>query len=350
MRKLMKNKLAVAGLIFTMVCGCVTGCGSAKYSESANTMDLAASDYSGASDYVAEESQAEDGDYGLSKDVASTANGAGTSESKRPSTDKKKIIKRYNFSYETEQFDEAYSFLRQQTEAHDGYVDSSEVNGTDSRTLYITIRVPADQCDKFVEQIGSLGTLTRQSESAEDVTLKYADTESRIESLKTEQKRLLDLLDKADSLETIITLEDRLTEVRYELESYESQRRLYDDLIDYSTVEITLYEVSYTVAVDDSTVFTRIKTGLEKSFRNVKNGLVNFIVWFIVSMPYLIVWGIIIYLIVWIVKSIIKFNKKRKAKREAKKLAKAQKSQETKVAAMDASEQNDQQDTQKKES
>ncbi len=94
--------------------------------------------------------------------------------------------------------------------------------GTSGRTLYLTARIPAELSDQFVGQLGSLGTMVSQSESAEDITLRYTDTESRIASLKTEQERLLALLDKADSLDSIITLESRLTEVRYELENYQS--------------------------------------------------------------------------------------------------------------------------------
>ncbi len=66
--------------------------------------------------------------------------------------------------------------------------------------------------------------MTSQSESAEDVTLQYTDTESRIASLKNEQERLNALLEKADTLENIFKLEERLTEVRYELENYQSPK------------------------------------------------------------------------------------------------------------------------------
>jgi large-conductance mechanosensitive channel len=167
--------------------------------------------------------------------------------------------------------------------------------------------------------------MVSQSESAEDITLQYTDTESRIASLKTEQERLLALLDKADTLENIITLEDRLTEVRYELENYESQRKVYDDLVTYSTVTITLEEVTYTVEVDDSTIFSRIKTGLEKSFRDIRNDLANFLVGFIVALPYLVIWAIIIFVIVWIIKKIIK---RRKAKKAAKQEVQTQKGED----------------------
>lgn len=251
--------------------------------------------------------------------------GTGDELSKKTAAANKKIIKTYNFSYDTEKFDEAYRYLREQVAAYDGYISSSDMYGTDLRNLRLTARIPVDKCDGFVNQLGSLGTVVSQSESAEDVTLQYNDTESRITSLKTEQQRINELLKEADSLETIITLEDRLTDIRYELENYQSQKNLYDDLITYCTVNISLSEVSYEVPVDDSTVLSRMKTGLVTSLRDIGYDFTNFIVWLVVSSPYLVIWALVIFVIYRIIRKIAKKNKaKRLAKQEAKQAAKAQ--------------------------
>ena len=344
-----KNIWAVF-LVAALLCGSVTGCGNAtsdKQTATGYESKFYGDDTQGVyddavaetEDYAIEEKSASgDSEYGLAKSVSANdseefADSAEEVESvygnsteaeieKEVQTpdkkDSQKIIKRYNYSYETEKFDEAHAYLKQQIEAYNGYVSSSEVYGSDKRTLYLTARIPAEVSDQFVGQLGDLGTIVSQSESAEDITLQYADTESRIASLKTEQERLLALLDKADSLDNIIALENRLTEVRYELENYESQRKLYDDLVSYSTVNITLEEVTYTVPVDDSTFFSRIKTGLEKSFRDIRNGLVNFVVWFIVALPYFVIWGLVIFLIVWVTKKLIRRHKRKKLAKQEK--------------------------------
>lgn len=240
---------------------------------------------------------------------------AGNGENTAAYNDNQKIIKNYYYDYETERFDDAYAYLKSQIDKCQGYVSSSDISGSNYRTLRMTARIPADACDDFISSIGNLGTVVSQSESAEDVTLQYADTESRIASLKTEQERLNELLEKADNLENIIALEDRLTEVRYELENYQSQKKLYDSLIAYSTVSITLEEVNYTVAIDDSTFLSRITTGLENSFRDIKNGFINFLVIFIVALPYLAVWGVVLGIIIWMIRRIIKRRKRKKQER-----------------------------------
>ncbi|MDD6070808.1 MAG: DUF4349 domain-containing protein [Clostridiales bacterium] len=349
----LRNKILMALLAASLVGGSVTGCGSTKsdkadvtnYGENQYAVsyedEAAGQESAEVADYELEQDNASaDGDYGFEKSVENydeakvsddTKASTNTSEKRNADSkeqnsvsdgikkDNKKIIKRYNYTYETEEFDKAYAYLKQQIEAFDGYVSSSEITGSQKRSLYLTARIPADNSDSFVGQLGSLGTMMSQSESAEDITLQYADTESRIASLKTEQERLLALLKKADSLESIITLEDRLTEVRYELENYESQRKVYDDLVTYSTITITLEEVTYTVPVDDSTFFTRVKTGLEKSLRDVRMGLIDFLVGLIVALPYLVVWGISIFLIVWIIKKLVKrYKRKKQAKQNEK--------------------------------
>ena len=275
----------------------------------------------GAEVQSAQEDMADAGDNGVS---ATGTSAQTTSESRNvPVSDSKKIIKRYNYSYETEQFDKAYAYLKQQIDSFGGYVESSNINGTQYRSLNLVARIPADSSEEFTGQLGSLGTLLSQSESAEDITLQYADTESRIKSLRTEQERLNALLEKADNLDSIITLENRLTEVRYELENYQSQKNLYDDRVSYSTVNIYLEEVVYTVEVDQDSVFSRIRAGLQSTFRDLKMDAADFVVWFVVNLPYILIWIIIICIIVKVIKRIIR---KRKKKKEARRKERNQES------------------------
>lgn len=155
--------------------------------------------------------------------------------------------------------------------------------------------------------------MTSQSESAEDVTLQYTDTESRIASLKIEQERLNALLEKADTLENIFKLEERLTEVRYELKNYQSPKNRYDDLIFYSTANINLEEVEYTVEIDDKSVFSKISTGFRSSFREVKNDAEEFLVWLLVMIPYLVEWAVILLILGSIICFIVRCRRKREA-------------------------------------
>ena len=234
-------------------------------------------------------------------------------------TDGQKIIKTYDFSYDTEKFDDSYEFLRNSVAEYNGYIASSDMYGSGQRRLYLTAKIPAERSEEFVNQLGSLGTIVSRSESAEDITMQYTDTESHITALKTEQTRINELVKEAKDIDTIIQLEDRLTDIRYELEDYQSQKNMYDNLITYCTVNVQLSEVTYTVQKDDSSVFARIKTGLAASFRDVGYTLTNFFVWFVSALPYFVVWGLILYAVYRLIRwRVRKIKQKRQAKKEAK--------------------------------
>ncbi len=322
-----KKRVTAAGLVLLLLCSMMMGCGAGDKLENTDSYygDTAANALEESYDDAGFVSEGQTVNEEEEMKTQNTESGSGeqtqnivVGQTKNVS---QKIIKRYNYSYETEHFDAAFSYLKERVERYGGYISNSRVAGdnydTGYRTLSMTARIPAEQSDEFVSGLGELGTVVTQSQSAEDVTLQYSDTESRIETLETEQERLLSLLEKADSLETIITLEDRLTEVRYELESYQSRKKMYDSLIHYSTIDITLSEVKYTVEVDESTFFSRIATGLERSLRDVISGLVGFVEFIIIHLPYCLVWGIIIFAIVKMIRRLVRRTREKKEKKRA---------------------------------
>ncbi len=172
------------------------------------------------------------------------------------------------------------------------------------------MRIPSAHLDPFLSQINEQSNVTNRSESIEDVTLQYSDIESRNKTLAVEQERLWALLEKADTLEAVIALEERLSEIRYELESFESQLRLYDNQVDYSTVYLNIDEVRVFTPTTPDSVTTRIQKGFTRNLEGVVNGLVNFTVWLLSSLPTLILLAAILALIGIIARLLYRFIKK----------------------------------------
>ncbi len=172
------------------------------------------------------------------------------------------------------------------------------------------MRIPSAHLDPFLSQINEQSNVTNRSESIEDVTLQYSDIESRKKTLAVEQERLWALLEKADTLEAVIALEERLSEIRYELESFESQLRLYDNQVDYSTVYLNIDEVRVFTPTTPDSVTTRIQKGFTRNLEGVVNGLVNFTVWLLSSLPTLILLAAILALIGIIARLLYRFIKK----------------------------------------
>ena len=100
-----------------------------------------------------------------------------------------------------------------------------------------TLRIPADGLEAFKQELQEKGTITRQSERVEDVTLNYVDVESHITALKTKQESLLKMLEQADTIETILAI--RISSPRCGINwRAMSQKRTHDNDINYSTVYV----------------------------------------------------------------------------------------------------------------
>ncbi|MCM1569388.1 MAG: DUF4349 domain-containing protein [Roseburia sp.] len=313
----MRYLAAVLGLVLSF-----SACGSSSLSGKTSAGAQAANAYADGemaqeyySDAVAEE--------GVSYDTAAAADaGGGAEKVTENASSNRKLIKTVNLNVETQEFDGLVGMVEQKVTELGGYIQnmenyngSSYGNGRGSRYANLTLRIPRENLSGFVNNVTENANVTRRTESVEDITLSYVDLESHKEALQTEYDRLMALLDKAEYLEDIITLEQRLSNVRYQIESMESQLRTYDNKVDYSTVYLYITEVEVLTPVKQETVWERISGGFMQSLKNVGNGLVNFFVWLIVRLPYLLVWAAVIAAIVLIIKGMIKHSRKKKEKK-----------------------------------
>ncbi len=327
----MKGKRIVSIIGASMLALALTACGSSgsgsyaassdSYKQGAATTNAMAPMEAGWS-YDEEAAYGDTGYDGSTSDYE-TGNYSSTGTTGLPKN--RKLIRNANLSVETKEFDTFMGILEDEIGAAGGYVESmNSYNGSryssssTVKSASITARIPAANLDEFITVIGNAGNITRKSENVDDITLTYVDTESHRDMLKAELESLTGMLEKAETLEDMLMLEERITNVRYQLESQERQLRSYDSLVDYSTVYIDVSEVQEltVVAEPPKTVWERISQGFSNSLGSVGKGLTNFFVWFVVSIPYLIIWAIVIIVIVFICKAL--FGSKAQAKRAAK--------------------------------
>lgn len=233
--------------------------------------------------------------------------------------DGRQRIRRVSLDLQTKEFDALLESLMRAITDSGGYVENSDIQnngyyGGGNRYAYMMARIPKDQVDAFIAVVGDAALITSRQETLEDVTLAYTDTESRIEALRVEQERLMALLEEADTLDAIVALESRLTEVRYELESYTSQLRTYDNQIEYSYVSLDIQEVERLTEVSSRpTVWSRMKSGLADSLHAIARGAENFAVWLVANLPYLLMWAAGIAVVVVVVR---RWRKKCRARKK----------------------------------
>ena len=244
-------------------------------------------------------------------DAGNALTGAGETGS-TPLPESRKWIVTVDMSAETEDLDTLLTNLEVAIEKLDGYVEDQNIyNGSTyashrRRNANLTIRIPAADVDAFAAEVSGIANVVSKNVSREDITLKYVATESKVTALKTEEARLLELLAKAENMSDLLEIEARLSDVRYELESYSSQLRLYDNQVDYATIFLFVDEVQEYTPVAEKTVWERIRDGFKRSLEGVGDGFVDVAVWILANSPYLVVWGILLIAAVLLLRTLRK--------------------------------------------
>ena len=198
-----------------------------------------------------------------------------------------KLIRRAELNIQTEQFDQSLEALNQLVNNCGGYFESANLYGGGRRDAYATrsgeyvVRIPAQQYNLFLSSTGDLGYVNSKTESSEDVGTQYYDTETRLKTQRTKQERLLALLERAETMEDIISLENALSDVEYQIEMYSSDLRRYDALINFSTFRIYLNEVrQITEEVGETaSLGQRMAASFQASFRDLGQGFQDLLVW-----------------------------------------------------------------------
>lgn len=313
-----KKKILTAVMAAALLLGLLGGCGSKNLSMDVDT----ARSYAYADDGISYETAmaapaAMSGAGSNGKSAASTAS--------IPLPENRKWVITMSLTAETENLTDAMGLLAEKIQASGGYVESQSISGTAvnsgrSPSAYITVRVPAAQLDSFVEDVSGMTNVVSSSRYVEDITLSYTDTEGRVKALKTEEARLLELMEQAQTMSDLLEIEERLTEVRYQLENYTSTLRLYDNQVDYATLDLTLREVAKFTPPEKQGFWEKVTSGLADSIVDLGQGLVGVAAWVLIELPYLVLVGLLGWLVVFLTRRSIK-------KRRAKKAQKTQEGQ-----------------------
>lgn len=230
-------------------------------------------------------------------------------------TTDRKLIQTAWMELESRDYAQALAALEQMVTDCGGYIESrSEQGGSlyssryNARYASITARIPADKLEAAMGMAGELCNVVSRSTDVADVTESYADTEARLKTLRLQEERLLEILSKATELSDVLELESRLSDVRYQIESYEATLRNYDSRVSYSTLHITLQEVvEYSIINDPpQTLGQRLSDGFKDSMRMVKNSAENALVWLVTYLPLVLLWAVILAVVVWLVLRLVR--------------------------------------------
>ena len=288
--------MKIRRIIALLVLACIlTGCGGVAM----DSMESGAVNNSGSFD-------------GIYEEFAPGDSGSGAQLSDQ------KLITTVEINAETEDLDALMPQLSDHIAQLGGYVEfqntyyGSAYSSYRHRSANMTIRIPADKLSDFLLHVEGASNVISKQQSQDNVTLQYVDTESRVAALEAERDRLMELMEQAGDLSDLLKIEERLTDVLYDLESTTAKLRSLDNQVSYATVNLYIDEVKILTETQEQTVWQRIGSGFGENLRNIGEDIVDFFVWLVTYSPQLIVIGGIIYLIVRTVRRAIK---KRRAKK-----------------------------------
>ena len=236
-----------------------------------------------------------------------------------------KIIYSANASIETTKFDETVEKLSELIMQYGGFVESSSTNGgnyysaargyTSNRYASYTIRIPSEYFSTLMGSLSTLGNVPYSSTYTENISSQYYDTEARLTAYRTQEQTLLKMLEQATEIEDLLAIEDKLTDVRYSIESLQSTLNNWDRKVNYSTVTLDIQEVMEYTPETPVTLGQRIAAAFENGFKNAGSFLENLLLFILEALPVVIIIAVFAVVIIIVVR---RARKKRAAKRAAK--------------------------------
>lgn len=219
---------------------------------------------------------------------------------------RRKLVKKGTIAFETESINAVRRQVEDAIMVANGYIESDvEETRYDRITIQMTLRIPAQNFDGFVDKIISgVKKLDTRSINVEDVTSQWIDTESRINNQRLLEERFQQILLRANDIKTILEIERELSGVRREIERAETTLRYLSEEVAYSTLDLIVYEFLPPKAYEKTkkpTFWRKVTDG----FLNGFEGLLLLIIALVTIWPFLLAVAVVTFLS-------IRFWKKRK--------------------------------------
>ena len=186
-------------------------------------------------------------------------------------TAQRQVISQASVSMEVDEVPVAVAQVRTTAESLGGFVGQlSSSGGPERQQSTMTIRVPQAEFFTALEHIKSLGKVRSENVGSEDVTERFIDLEARLRSALREEESLLSLLDKANQVSEILTIERELSRVRSDIERAQGQLNFLERRVDLSTITVSLFPPDAEVAEPPSGSLTIEVSDVSRSVEGIK--------------------------------------------------------------------------------
>ncbi|MEN6637349.1 MAG: DUF4349 domain-containing protein [Clostridiaceae bacterium] len=310
----MKTKRALIALVLCTVLLTSIGCAA---SSPAQSDAVYAEPASGAYDMAAPEAE-----KAASNTVSTNESGTVTQQTGEQTGDfdVRKIVYTADMTVTVDDPAAALNTLLEKAKALGGYVSGSYSTTDEAGTnyAYSTLKVPADQLEALITAANALGKVNDYRLSSDDISQSYYDIQARLDNAKAEEQQLLEILAKCETVEDILAVRQSLTSVRADIESYTAQMKLWDNLVAYATLNITISRTPMTAVEGENKLITMWKASdvwnkMTKGFQNSARFVVNAIGAIGIFLAVAVIPAGILFLLIGVPIIVHKKNKRKKA-------------------------------------
>ena len=245
-------------------------------------------------------------------------------------TTTQKLVYTADVDIETKDMDNALDSIKSVIVKYNGIIEREDLSNMGQITYdsyyrsnktayaYIYVRVPQENYDVFLDSLedeeGSI-VIANLSKSVSNMTEVYYDTASRLRSLRVQEERLFEFMKGATTVSEMLDVEDRLTDVQYEIDSATNTMAEIDYDVQYSTVKLNIAEVlKYTEREENPKNFVeRLWSYIKGSTENFLDNVEELLEGLIYAVPNLALWVVIYIVVSRIFKKIWKKRKDKKA-------------------------------------
>jgi hypothetical protein len=192
-------------------------------------------------------------------------------------TDERMVVRNSNMSLVVKDVSETQKQILSKTELLGGYIVSTNLrNPQDAATATITIRVPEQNLDQALDFFRALGTkVVSENLYGRDVTDEYIDIEERLEALSKTKARFEVILEQAEEVKDILTVQEELINVQEKIDNLKGRQKYLEQNAALSKVTIYLSTDEYSLPYTPSEtwrpkiIFKKAVRSLIKTLRSI---------------------------------------------------------------------------------
>jgi len=226
-----------------------------------------------------------------------------------PAPIEQKVIKTANLDIMVDEVEQTVNKITTEATALSGFVQNSSVSETTTGQKYanMVLRVPVKNFESLISKIKNFAKLVQREDiNGQEVTQEYVDLQSSLTHNQAVEAQYLELLKRAQKVEEIIAVREKLDQVQAEIENLKGRIRYLNNQTEMSTISVIISsEAKVTLPAEKWQPWEIVKQSVQKLIVGLQN-FVNFIIILIFALialiPYIILIFVIYLLVKWLYK------------------------------------------------